>query len=303
MTPWSVLIVDAHAATPGELVREFEDAGASVVTAQTASAAIALAIEHAPEVAIVSNELKEESGFAVLEHLRREAAGCSVLMLSEIDDVSARLEALAGGCDDYLRLPVRPAEIVARASRHLALRRELRAARDEVRRLLELANLDELTQLSNLGAFQVRLSGEFARAQRYDDSLSLLLIQFDSLQTVAENFGEQLKEQALLAVARSFKVVFRTTDFVARADSHQFAALLPKTHLGGALSLAERLDELVTRIQPGPPGLSLKATIGVAAFPGRGVSTAEQLWSAAGQALEQVVARPNTAIGIFSISG
>ncbi len=296
---FTALVVDDALSLAAPLVRELEDAGAKVLTAVSATDALALLLDGPPDVAVIDVELPGESGLAVLEHLRLEGAQTPVLLLSLTDDASARAAAFAKGCDDYLVKPVSSAEVVARALRRLELHRALLAARGEAARLHELAVTDGLTQVANRRFFQDRLREEFRRAQRYDDPLSLILCDLDRFKSINDNFGHQVGDEVLVAMAECLRAAVRDTDVVARYGGEEFALLLPRTHLAGALTVAERVAAEMVAIRAGPAGLKVTASFGVSAFPGRSVNTPDQLVRTADEALYRAKREGRNRISVF----
>jgi len=294
---WTALVVDD---SPSEaLLRELTDAGAKVLRAATAPEGIGHLVDGPIDVAIVKVELKGESGLSVLTHLRFEGGQTPVLLLSASDDTVARAAAFGQGCDDYLLLPVLPSELVARAARRMELHRVLLESKTEAARLHELAVTDGLTQVANHRHFQDRLREEFRRAQRYDDPLALILVDLDHFKNVNDNFGHQVGDEVLKATAGCIKAAVRETDFVARYGGEEFAVLLPKTHLAGALTVAERIVAEMGNIKAGPAGLRVTASFGVSGFPGRSVNTSEQLVRTSDDALYRAKREGRNKISLF----
>ena len=294
---WTALVVDD---SPSEaLVRELTDAGAKVLSAATSSEGIGHLVDGPVDVAIVKVELPGESGLSVLTHLRSEGGQTPVLLLSNLDDTAARSAAFGQGCDDYLTLPVLPSEVLARAHRRLELHRVVLEAKSEATRLHELAVTDGLTQVANHRHFQDRLKEEFRRAQRYDDPLALILVDLDHFKNVNDNFGHQVGDEVLKATAACVRAAVRETDFVARYGGEEFAVLLPKTHLAGALTVAERIVAGMNNVKAGPAGLKVTASFGVSGFPGRSVNTAEQLVRTSDEALYRAKREGRNKISLF----
>ncbi len=296
---WSALIVDDACSTTEELAHALRDAGAEVRVTTSAAEAISAVLERPCDAAIVDVELAGESGLAVLQHLRAEGGLTPVVLLSLHDDPIARAEAFAEGADDYLVKPYSVRELVARVQRRRASHANLLASKVEAARLHELAVTDGLTQVANHRAFQERLREEFRRAQRYDDPLALILVDLDHFKNVNDNFGHQVGDEVLLAVAGSVKAAVRETDFVARYGGEEFAVLLPKTHLAGALTVAERIAAEMKRLTVGPAGLKVTGSFGVSGFPGRSVNTAEQLIRTADEALYRAKREGRNKISLF----
>ena len=295
---WTVLVVDDAQAAAEGLKDALRAAKAEVRTATTVMDAVQLQLESPADVVIVDVELHGESGLGVLEALRSEGKQTPVLLVSLRDDAMARERAFHLGADDYLVKPFAPAELIARAQRRLELSRLLATARDEAQRLEALALTDGLTQVANHRSFQQRLSDEFRRAQRYDDPLGLILVDLDHFKAINDGHGHQVGDQVLVRVADAMRHAVRETDFVARYGGEEFAVVLPKTHLAGALTVAERIVAGLKTLQLGS-GLRVTASFGVSGFPGRSVSTAEQLVRTADEALYRAKREGRNRISLY----
>jgi diguanylate cyclase (GGDEF)-like protein len=236
------------------------------------------------ELAVVSLELPTESGLSVVQHLR-QAGEVVVVMVARTTDVQARVDAFRAGVDDFLVKPVSALELAARCVRHRERATTVAALRADNARLLELSTTDGLTQIANHRAFQDRLRDEFRRAQRYDDPLALILIDLDHFKRVNDQYGHQAGDEVLRGLAGVLRGAIRETDFVARYGGEEFAVLLPKTHLAGALTVAERICTDLKALKVGPWGIRITGSFGVSSFPGRQVNTSEQLVKTADDAL------------------
>jgi diguanylate cyclase (GGDEF)-like protein len=94
--------------------------------------------------------------------------------------------------------------------------------------------------------------------------------------------GDGVLREVAAALLRSV----RDTDLVARYGGEEFAVLLPRTHLAGALTVAERIHREVAALRLGPErALRVTASLGVSGFPHRSVLSAEQLVLTADEAL------------------
>ncbi|MFO0599221.1 MAG: diguanylate cyclase [Myxococcaceae bacterium] len=297
---WKALVVDDAISTAEELIHALEGAGATVTTVSTAGDAVAKLKDEPFDACVVDVELEGEGGgLAVLQHLRASGSQTPVVLLSTTDDASARTEAFHRGADDYLVKPVSVAEVLARLARRRATHLSLQGALDAAERLHELAVTDGLTQIANHRHFQDRLREEFRRAQRYDDPLALILMDLDHFKAINDNFGHQLGDQVLVAVALAVKNAVRETDFVARYGGEEFAILLPKTHLAGALTVAERTAADLKRLKFDAPGLTVTGSFGVSGYPGRSVNTSEQLVKTADDALYRAKREGRNRISLF----
>ncbi|WP_435017721.1 response regulator [Tundrisphaera sp. TA3] len=78
--------------------------GHTVWEASRGEDAVALVLEHRPEMLILDVWMPEMNGFEVLERLRHEPASASmkVVMLSNMSDADTRLECFEMGVTEYL---------------------------------------------------------------------------------------------------------------------------------------------------------------------------------------------------------
>nr|WP_276519344.1 diguanylate cyclase [Corallococcus exiguus] len=67
----------------------------------------------------------------------------------------------------------------------------MRSLHSQVEELRRLAVTDGLTQVHNHRYFQERLREEFRRSQRYDESLSLILVDLDHFKNINDAHGRR----------------------------------------------------------------------------------------------------------------
>lgn len=223
----------------------------------------------------------------------------AVLVCSGLADASSRAAALNAGADAAFAGLTVDREAEPQLRRALARCARIAALEGEVKGLHALALTDALTQIANQRAFQERLADEFRRAQRYSDSLALLIVDADHFKRINDNHGHQVGDEVLRALALAIRQSLRETDFVARCGGEEFAALLPKTTLAGALSVAERVQQGVRAMQLPGADLSVTVSIGVSGFPGREVHSADELFRTADEALYRAKANGRDRVSLF----
>lgn len=119
---------------------------------------------------------------------------------------------------------------------------ELARARDEAERL---ARTDGLTGVANRRWFEEVAAQEVARSQRYHQPLSMILFDIDLFKQINDNHGHATGDAVIQTAASVVKEAIREVDFVARVGGEEFAILLPGIHQGQAVTMAERLRELI----------------------------------------------------------
>jgi diguanylate cyclase (GGDEF)-like protein/PAS domain S-box-containing protein len=115
--------------------------------------------------------------------------------------------------------------------------------------LAELAFRDGLTGLTNRRGFDEALDREWRRHFRERYPLSLLLLDVDRFKAFNDQYGNQVGDDCLRAVALAVEqAVRRPGDQVARYGGEEIAVILPQTDAVGALVVAENVRAAVAEL-------------------------------------------------------
>lgn len=106
---------------------------------------------------------------------------------------------------------------------------------------------DDATGLRNQRALDEQLPREIRLVRRVEQPLSLMLISVDHLESISEDHGAQVGEQAWHSVAQTLAARLRQSDLIFRTEDDAFCIVLNQTALHGATILAERLLSDVDR--------------------------------------------------------
>lgn len=116
--------------------------------------------------------------------------------------------------------------------------------------LERMARVDGLTQVANRRCFDEALEREWRRMAREQKPFALLLGDIDFFKKYNDSYGHQQGDDCLRRVAKALEgAVLRPGDLVARYGGEEFVLLLPGSDLEGALLVAERALEAVSRQQ------------------------------------------------------
>ena len=148
--------------------------------------------------------------------------------------------------------------------------------------LLNLANFDTLTRLYNRQALTKKIHNEIQRAKRYNEPLSILLIDIDDFKKINDTYGHFVGDFVLKSLARILKENLREIDIVGRWGGEEFLILLPNTDSDEAVFIAERIKKEVNEHVFEVNGLKIKTSlsIGVATLGVHGSNLEELLQSA-----------------------
>ena len=114
---------------------------------------------------------------------------------------------------------------------------------------------DELTGCATRGYGLERLQVELRRAFRTGRPVSILLFDIDDFKAVNDTAGHLTGDLVLQSVGSTVRQLLRASDLCCRIGGDEFLVLLPETPVQGALIVAEKLRERVSRLRADHAGL------------------------------------------------
>jgi diguanylate cyclase (GGDEF)-like protein len=128
---------------------------------------------------------------------------------------------------------------------------------------------DGLTGLYNHRHFQERLEENLKRAERFNESLSLILTDIDHFKSINDTYGHPVGDMVLKTVASTIKSTIREVDIAARYGGEEFAIILIGATSRHARKTAERLRKKIKEKKFSADNKTFTVTIslGVASFP------------------------------------
>ena len=131
--------------------------------------------------------------------------------------------------------------------------------------VLVLASTDPLTGLPNRRQLSDSLTRALAGAERYEQPLSLLMIDLDHFKQINDAHGHDVGDRVLRAVAACLREVLRESDLYGRWGGDEFLAVLVQTPLEGAREAAQRLCDCTAALNLTAFGLdSVSLSVGCA---------------------------------------
>jgi diguanylate cyclase (GGDEF)-like protein len=140
----------------------------------------------------------------------------------------------------------------------------IEALRDSEKRYRDLSIVDDLTQLYNSRHFYFQLKIELDRSNRYEQPLTLLLLDLDNFKAFNDAYGHVEGDQVLLRLGQVVKRCLRETDFAFRYGGEEFTILLPMTTSADGAVTAERIRaELKKETFSPAPGQDVHVTVSI----------------------------------------
>ena len=122
---------------------------------------------------------------------------------------------------------------------------------------------DGLTGLLNYGFFDMALSREFKRSERYGEPFALALIDIDSFSHYNKSLGSASGDRILQEIAELILINIREIDFAARYSGDVIAVVFIKSKTQSALVALERMRQAIEKKYGGDPTIS----VGLASYP------------------------------------
>jgi len=178
-------------------------------------------------------------------------------------------------------------EIITFAANLASIAIENQYTHDELKRQ---AYYDYLTGLANRRYFMEQAQSELSRSSRYQEALSIIMMDIDHFKKVNDTHGHKAGDKVLEVLARISLETLRSIDIIGRIGGEEFAIILPNTDLYQAEEVAERLR---TRLAQTPVELTTNssihftASLGVTSYNSNEDISLDSLLNQADQALYQ----------------
>lgn len=151
-----------------------------------------------------------------------------------------------------------------------------------------MMSVDRLTGLFNRRYFDTRIESEVSRTNRYNHSISLVLLEVDSFSDKVDSYGLIAEDIITKEIATVLLNTARQTEVVVRFDEDRFGVIMPECDHEQAYRFAERVRKAIAVHSFGKDAgldITLSMSIGVAAL--REEATVEKLVERAEQVLSQ----------------
>jgi diguanylate cyclase (GGDEF)-like protein len=158
-------------------------------------------------------------------------------------------------------------------------------ASDYVRtRIAEQAMRDPLTGMLNRQALLECLQRVHGDCARTGEPYSVAMLDVDHFKKINDNHGHSVGDQVLVHLCRRLTRLVGPNDAVARYGGEEFVIVMPQTSLPQALLIAQRIVQDAFKPEDNPSLPACTISIGLAE------------WSSAGEAMDAIIARADTAL-------
>lgn len=213
------------------------------------------------DIYLIDMVLKDMIGNYVIMKLRERGSEAVIITISGVAHYKTISNTLNIGANDYITKPFNNELLLSRmktnAKNYILL--------NEVK---QLAITDVLTSVYNRRHTMERLEDEIEKSKRYENPLSVMMIDVDHFKRINDEFGHLSGDMVLKKIAESINKTLRDFDIVGRFGGEEFLVILPNTAIDDAFSAAERIRKNVEDLKLSKKDVSISVSIGVCQWSG-----------------------------------
>jgi len=219
------------------------------------------------------------SDLSLVGRERPRTTGFVPVLLLTGEDPASVVRGFDAGADDCIHWPYDLGEMLARVRSMLRIKTLHDELRRTTRELMELSTRDGLTGLYNRRYLFEQLAAEVERAVRYQQPLSLLMLDMDEFKPINDRYGHLVGDELFRQAAETFRSIPRRVDVIARYGGDEVAMLLPTSGLDAALSVAHRVCDTMAqrKFAVGDHRIAMTVSLGVACLDPRNPITSDEL--------------------------
>jgi two-component system cell cycle response regulator len=291
-----ILIVDDHDDNVELLRARLESWGYTTDDARDGEEALRKIEAAPPDLVLLDVMMPRIDGFEVARRVKsnRDLPFIPIIMQTALDSTQDKVEGLESGADDYITKPIDFAELRARLTSMLRIKRLQEELEERERELMEanerlrhMSETDALTGLDNRRNLERRLREMMEHAKRLDEPFACVMCDIDRFKSVNDTHGHQAGDAVLRQMARILRQAVREIDRVGRYGGEEFMILCPGTTPDDTITFAERMRKAVEDHTFTFDGVTIQrtASFGVAGWPHPAIADCDQLVKAADDAL------------------
>jgi len=216
------------------------------------------------DIYVIDLVLPETTGEMLISEIKKINTDCIIIMISSTSNYKTISHTLNSGADDFIVKPFDNNTFLVRIKHHLKQHLLLKELENKNAELLKLSITDGLTRIYNHNYIVNRLEEECSRADRYSETVSIMLLDLDNFKSVNDTYGHQVGDKVLFEVASTIKSVLRQSDILGRYGGEEFLVILPNTDEVETKAVGEKIREAVSCIENLATGLHVTISGGLA---------------------------------------
>ncbi len=218
------------------------------------------AIEARPDIRLVitDHEMPSMSGVEFTAKLREKhnRERMAIIAVSGANDPALLARFLKTGANDFLHKPFSREEFFCRVSQNVD-------NLDLIGTLQDLATRDFLTGLPNRRYFFEQGHGRLLEAQKAKKNIAVAMLDIDHFKKINDNYGHDVGDLALKAVAEAVSIHASSDDTVARFGGEEFCVFTVGLDPSQAMHYFENLRQSIANLSISLPDSELKLTVSI----------------------------------------
>ncbi|RKY30536.1 MAG: hypothetical protein DRP74_06855 [Candidatus Omnitrophota bacterium] len=257
----NVLVVDRDKVVRNLLKEELGRSGYKVWATSELQEALKLVREVPFGIILTDLKLPGINGVELVKKFKEAHTDTSVIVIVPYYSLKLAVEVMAkGGVFDYVTKPFNIEEVKL-VLRRVVDRQYLLRQAGQKELYQELSIMDGLTGVYNRRYLDEVLRRELGRARRYNQILSVIMVDLDDFKKYNDTQGHVAGDELLKKLSLLLVEAVRSADVIFRYGGEEFFVLLPQTLKQGAVDVAKRLLNLARQ------NLPVTLSLGLAAFP------------------------------------
>ncbi|KZN28604.1 hypothetical protein N480_10965 [Pseudoalteromonas luteoviolacea S2607] len=275
MTYTKLLVVDDDVIDRKTIIRTLskEQNHYDIVEANNADEAYAYLDEMHFDVILMDYNMPQINGVEAIVKLRSQPQlkHTAIVMISNLYNEALVLDCINAGAQDFLLKQEVTSTQLTRSILQARKRHELeQQLYESYHQVKQLAEKDSLTGLHNRFHFDEMLNRLLlARQRRNREIVAVMMLDLDKFKHINDNFGHEVGDQLLVAVAGRIKEVLRENELLARLGGDEFAfACGELTSIRQIQAIAERvLNTFHVPFEIDGHAIHCSSSIGIAVAP------------------------------------
>ena len=261
MAAMNVLVIDRDKAVQNLLKEELESGGYKVWVTSEVDKALDLVKEVPFGIILTDLKLPGIDGIELIRKSKEISSDVSVIAIVPYYSLKLAIAAMSkGDIIDYVTKPFNIEEVKLVLRRTLDRQYLIRQA-GQKEFYQELSIVDGLTGVYNRRYLDETLRREIERAKRYNQVISLFMLDIDDFKKYNDTYGHQAGDEILKKLANLLVEAVRAADMVFRYGGEEFVVFLPQTLKQGGVETAKRLINLERQ------NLPVTISLGLVSYP------------------------------------
>ncbi len=217
----------------------------NVICADSGNLALEIVVSQPIDLVLLDIIMPTMDGYEICQWIKTNPGtkDIPIIFISIKEEPKDQTTGFSLGAIDYITKNTDASIIKARVKNHL----ELKKQRDM---LIQVSNIDFLTDIPNRRYFDEILAAKWRQALRNNEYLSIQLIDIDFFKNYNDSYGHIEGDRCLKLVAGALKKSLqRPLDIVARYGGEEFVVLLPVMPRDGAIKVAKRIQENISALK------------------------------------------------------